>query len=83
MVPVTVTLKTPAADPLQESVEVPDPPEMLCGLRVQARPVLGDGVAARPTVPANPFTAAIVMVEVPAMFTFTVTDVGLAEIVKS
>ena len=78
-----MTLKTPAADPVQESVEVPDPPEMLGGLRVHARPVIGDGVAVRPTVPANPFTPAMVMVEVPAVLTFTVTDVGLALIVKS
>ncbi len=83
MVPVTVTLKTPAADPVQESVEVPDPPDMLGGLRVHARPVLGDRVADKLTVPANPFTAATVMIDVPAVLTFTVTDVGLALIVKS
>jgi len=35
------------------------------------------------TTPANPLTAAIVIEEVPAALTFTVTIVGLAVIVKS
>jgi hypothetical protein len=35
------------------------------------------------TIPLNPLRAVTVMVEVPATPAFTVTDVGLAEIVKS
>ncbi len=35
------------------------------------------------TTPANPLTAAIVIEEVPAALTFTLTIVGLAVIVKS
>jgi hypothetical protein len=38
---------------------------------------------ARLTTPAKPLTAVIVILEVPAAFTFTVTLVGLAAIVKS
>jgi len=37
----------------------------------------------RLTTRANPLTAATVMLDVPAAFAFTVTDVGLAEMVKS
>ena len=37
----------------------------------------------RLTTPANPLIAAIVIVEVPAVLALTVTDVGLAVIVKS
>jgi hypothetical protein len=52
-------------------------------VRVQVRPVLGDIVEARATVPANPFNAATVIVEVPLTPARTVTAVGLAAIVKS
>ena len=40
-------------------------------------------LVARLTTPAKPFTADIVMVEVPAAFSLTLTLVGLAAIVKS
>jgi len=77
-VPVTVTVTDPADVNMHESVEVPEPPVTLVGVRVQAE--LSD---ARATVPANPFNGEMVMVEVPAEPTETVTEVGLAEIAKS
>ena len=78
LVPVTVTVKEPAPVKVQDSVEVPEPPVTLVGLRVQAE--LSD---VRATVPANPFNGEMVRVEVPAAPTDTVTEVGLAERVKS
>jgi len=56
---------------------------MLVGLRVQVRPVVGETVAVRATVPVNPWTGATVMVEVPAVTALTVTLVGEAVTVKS
>jgi hypothetical protein len=50
---------------------------------VQVRPVLGDTVEARATVPANPFSAVTVTVDVPLTPARTVTLVGLAAIAKS
>jgi hypothetical protein len=55
----------------------------LVGESVHARPVVGDTVAARPTVPANPFTGKTVTVEVPLEPATNATLVGLAVIVKS
>lgn len=52
-------------------------------MRVQVRPVLGDTVEARDTVPANPLSAVTVIVEVPLTPARKVTLVGLAAIVKS
>jgi hypothetical protein len=70
---------------LQESVELPEPPVTLVGVRVQVSPPVttGDTLAVRATVPVNPFTGAIVMLEVPAWLTLTATLVGAAVIVKS
>ena len=56
---------------------------MEVGLRVQVRPVEGETVLVRVTVPVNPLIGAIVMVEVPAWPASTVAEVGLAEIEKS
>ncbi len=56
---------------------------MLVGVRVQVRPVVGETVAVRATVPVNPWTGATVMVEVPAVPALTVTLVGEAVTVKS
>ncbi len=78
LVPVTVRVTLPAAVKVQDRVEVPEPPVTAAGFRVQA--ALSD---ARATSPANPFNGEIVMVEVPAEPTVTVTAVGLAEIAKS
>ncbi len=76
--PVTVTVTEPVEAKVHESVEVPEPPETEVGVRVQ--PALS---LARATVPVKPFSGAMVMVEVPAVLTTTLTAVGFAEIVKS
>jgi len=52
LVPVTVTVYAPA-EPLQDSVEVPEP-VTLVGVRVQVRPVAGDTVVDRLTTPLKP-----------------------------
>jgi hypothetical protein len=55
---------------------------MLDGVRVQVKPA-GDTELVRATVPVNPFRGATVTVEVAAVPTVVVTDVGLAVTVKS
>jgi hypothetical protein len=62
---------------VQDNVELPEV-VTLVGLRVHAVLLL-----ARLTVPVNPLSGVIVMVEVPAEPALTVTLVGLAVIVKS
>ena len=81
LVAVTLTVKEPVADAVQDRVEVPvagGPRLMLVGFRVQVRPVDGETVSVNATVPVKPFVAATVMVEVPGDPTVTLTDVGLA-----
>ncbi len=69
---------------MHDSVEVPEAPSVtLVGLSVQVRPVAGEIVWLRATVPVKPFTAVTVMVEVAAEPALTVTVVGLAVTVKS
>jgi len=68
---------------VQDSVEVPEPPVMLVGVKLQVRPVLGEIELVRSTVPVSPFRGATVIVEVPELPSAKVTLVGLAEIVKS
>jgi len=82
LVPVTVTVKAPLADALQDKVAVPAP-VTLAGLRAQVRPVAGDIVSARLTTPPNPLRAAMVMVELLVPPTFRVLLVGFALIEKS
>lgn len=82
LVPVTVTVKVPLTVAVHDRVEVPDP-VTLVGVSVQVMPVVGLLDEVRLTTPANPLTAVIVMVEVPAWLTLTGTLVGLAAIVKS
>ena len=53
------------------------------GLSVQVRPVEGDTVSDRVTVPVKPLTAAIVIVDVPADPKTTETVVGFTLTVKS
>ena len=53
------------------------------GARVHARPAVGDTVAVRVTVPANPLSAVRVTVEVAVTPARTVTLVGLVAITKS
>ena len=55
----------------------------LVGESVHVRPVVGDNVAERRTVPVNPLTGNTVMVEAPLEPATNVTLVGLAVIVKS
>ena len=62
---------------MQDNVELPEV-VTLVGLSVQAVLLL-----ARLTVPVNPLSGVIVIVEVPADPALTVTLVGLAVIVKS
>jgi hypothetical protein len=81
LAPVTVTVYDPA-DPLQESVEVPEP-VTLVGVRVQVKPVVGLMLEVRLTAPANPSRAVTVTVEVPEALARTVALIGLAAIVKS
>jgi len=66
-----------AAANVQDSVELPEV-VTLVGVSVQAVLLL-----ARLTVPVNPLSGVIVIVEVPADPALTVTLVGLAVIVKS
>ena len=81
LAPVTVTVYDPA-DPLQESVEVPEP-VTLVGVRVQVKPVAGLMFEVRLTAAANPSSGVTVMVEVPGEPVRTVALIGLAAIVKS
>jgi hypothetical protein len=78
LVPVTVTVTLPVDVNVHDSVDVPEPPITLGGVRVQA--VLS---LVRSTVPVKPLTGAIVIVEVPGELTTTGTVVGLAVMVKS
>lgn len=77
LVPVTVTVNDPDEANVQDRVEVPAP-VTLVGDRVQAALL-----AERLTTPPKPLIAAMMIVDVPAWFTFTLTLVGLALIVKS
>ena len=77
LVPVTVTWIVAAVVNVQDRVELPEP-VTLVGLTVHE--VL---LVVSATTPAKPFTAVIVIVEVPAEPAFTVTLVGDAAIVKS
>ena len=86
LAPVMVTVNEPATEPVQDRVEVPEVEvpvnEMLAGLSVHVRPVVGATVSVRATVPVNPFVAATVIVEVPGEPTATLTAIGLAVTVK-
>jgi len=76
-VPVTDTCLFPVVLNVHDSVALPEP-VTLVGETVHE--VL---LVARLTTPVNPFRAVIVIVDVPAALTFTLTLVGLAVIVKS
>jgi hypothetical protein len=56
---------------------------MVAGLRVHARPLLGEIDVDRVTVPLKPLTAVTVMVELPLTPGVVLTVVGLANIWKS
>jgi len=74
------------AEPEQDRVEVAlvvvELRATLVGDRVHARPVEGETVAARLTVPVNPPEPVTVIVEVPVAPARIVTLVGLAERLK-
>jgi len=75
------------ADPEQDRVEVPlvvvELRATLVGDSVQVRPVEGETVSVRLTVPVNPPEPVTVMVEVAAVPGLNETAVGLAAMVKS
>jgi hypothetical protein len=70
----------PATLPVQDRVDVPEPPTIDVEVRVHDK-LVELVVTAIATVPANPFTGATVIVEAAATPAFTVTLVGLAETV--
>lgn len=71
----------PAGDPVQDSVEVPEPPVMPVGFNVHER-LVELVVTARVTVPVKPFSGVIEIVEVPNIPALPVRPVGLAVTVK-
>ncbi len=86
-VPVTVTVKVPGDEEVQDRVEAPvaDPllSVTLFGDKVQARPVDGEIAVVRLTVPANPLRPVTVMAEFPFPPEGKFRVVGLAATVKS
>jgi len=83
LAPDTVTVYTFAALLVQERAEVWEAPRvMLEGVRVHVGPD-GDTELVSVTVPVNPLTGAIVIVEVAAVPTLTLPDVGLGVTEKS
>ena len=72
----------PAGDPWQVSVDVPEPPALDRGERVQAR-LVELVLTLSVTVPLNPLTGATVIVELPAEPAFMARLVGFSVIVKS
>jgi hypothetical protein len=78
LVPVTETCLLPVEVKVHVRIDVPEP-VTLVGDTLQNEVVL----VTRLTTPANPFTALIVTVEVPAAFTLTLTLDELALMVKS
>jgi hypothetical protein len=87
LAPVTVTVKVPLVEPVQERTEVADVVELvrvtLVADSVHVSPVDGETVSERVTVPAKLFSDATVIVEVPAAPTTTVRVAGLAATLKS
>jgi hypothetical protein len=79
-------VKAPVAVAVHERVEVPEVVVVLrvilVGLRVHVRPVAGETVSVKATVPVKPFVAATVIVEVAGVPTTAFTAVGLAVTVK-
>jgi len=86
LVPVTVIVYVPGvvvAVVLIVSVDVPEPPATLVGLRVAVTPVAGYTVSVSDTVPVKPLSDEIVTVDVAPDPAFTVKLFGLALMVKS
>ena len=72
----------PAGEPVQERVEVPEPPAIDVEERLQER-FVELVVTARETAPVKPLSEATEIVEVPATPTLAVTLVGVAVKPKS
>jgi hypothetical protein len=72
----------PAGEPVQERVDVPEPPVIDVEDKLQDR-FVEFVVATRLTVPVNPLRGEIVIVEVAGVPAVEATVVGLAEIEKS
>jgi len=86
LVPVIVTSYAPVGvdDWLDiVSVELPNPPGIVVLESDVIRPVAGETVAARLTVPVKPFSGATVRVEVPIVLGMMERDAGLARRMKS
>jgi len=85
--PVTVTVKVPGVDDVQDRVEAPvaDPllSVTLFGVMVQDKPVDGEIALVRLTVPANPLRPVTVMAEFPLPPDGKFMVAGLAATVKS
>jgi len=75
---VTVTVTTPVAVKVHDSVEEPEPPVTMTGVNVQA-----ELSAVSATSPTNPLTGETVIEEVPGKPTVVVTVAGVAMIMKS
>ncbi len=76
--PVTVTVTVPVLPNVQDRVELPEPPVTLAG--VSMHELLSEASA---TLPVKPLAGEIVIVDVPAVPTVTLTAVGFAPMVKS
>jgi hypothetical protein len=85
--PVTVTVKVPAVEEVQDRVAAPLVVPLLSvtlvGDRVQVRPVEGETAAVRLTVPVNPLRLVTVIADVPVPPEGKPVVVGLAATVKS
>jgi len=85
--PVTVTVKVPGVEEVHDRVDaplvVPLLSVILVGDRVQLRPVDGETVAVRLTVPVKPLRPVTVMAEVPVPPEGKLRVVGLAVTEKS
>ena len=78
-----MTVYTPA-DPAHDSEEVWDEPRVtLAGVSTHVRPVEGEDDEARLTDPVKLLTGAIVIVEVAELPASALTELGLADVVKS
>ncbi len=78
-----MTVYTPA-DPAQDSEEVWDEPRVtLAGVSTHVRPVEGEDDGVRLTDPVKLLTGAIVIVEVAELPALALTELGLADMVKS
>jgi hypothetical protein len=60
-----VTVKLPLVEAVHDRVELPEP-VALAGDNVQEMPPVGLLLHGKPTVPANPLTEVMVIVDVPA-----------------